>query len=372
MAPDDPTWVEVDLAAIQNNVRRMKVIANTPLMAVVKANAYGHGAEAVARAAALAGADWLGVARVSEGLGLRERGLALPILILGYTPPRQAAEAIGGGLSLTVYDFETIQVYADLARALGQTAHLHLKVETGMGRLGLMPEEVLEFARAVGRLDGVSLEGIFTHFARADEIDLSSAHGQLTKFESVLATLVTAGLRPPLVHAANSAAILTLPRARYDMVRAGIALYGLHPSNMVRCPEDFTPALTWKASVAQVKTLPPGHGISYGSEYVTSTSERVAVVTVGYADGFRRIPGNKVLLHGQAAPLRGRVCMDQVVIGVSHIHDVRLGDEVVLVGRQGETALSAEEVAHHWGTINYEVTCGIAARVPRIYLPLGR
>jgi alanine racemase len=365
--PSDPTWAEVDLSAFQNNLRRMKAIANTQLMAVVKANAYGHGAEVAARAAALAGADWLGVARASEGMLLRENGLSLPILVMGYTPPPQGADAIGSGLSLAAYDVETVQAYAALAGALGKTAHLHLKVETGMGRLGVLPDEALDVVRAMSRLDRVVVEGIFTHFARADETDHGSAHAQLAKFESVLRALTGVGLRPPLIHAANSAAALTLPEARYDLVRAGIALYGLHPSDAVRCPDGFAPALTWKASVAQVKTLPPGHGISYGSEYVTSTYERVAVVTAGYADGFRRILGNAVLLHGQPAPVRGRVCMDQFVIGISHIPDVRPGDEVVLVGRQGEAALSAEEVARRWGTINYEVVCGVAARVPRIY-----
>jgi len=365
--PSDPTWAEVDLSAFQNNVRRLKAIANTRLMAVVKANAYGHGAEAAARAAALAGADWLGVARPCEGVLLRESGLSLPILVMGYAPPAQGAEAIGSGLSLAAYDIETARAYGALARALGKTANLHLKVETGMGRLGVLPEEALEVVRAMGRFDGVAVGGIFTHFARADETDQSSVRAQLAKFEDVLRALGAAGLRPPLVHAANSAAALTLPEACYDMVRAGIALYGLHPSDAVRCPEGFAPALTWKATLAQVKTLPPGHGVSYGSEYVTSTHERVAVVTAGYADGFRRILGNTVLLHGQPAPVRGRVCMDQFVISISHIHDVRLGDEVVLVGRQGEAALSAEEVARRWATINYEVVCGIAARVPRIY-----
>jgi alanine racemase len=260
-----------------------------------------------------------------------------------------------------------VQAYAALAGALGKTVRLHVQVETGMGRLGMLPEGVLEFVRAVGELDTVVVEGIFTHFARADDPDLGSARAQWAKFESVLRALSAAGLRPPLVHAANSAATLALPEARYDLVRTGIALYGLHPSNTVRCPEGVVPALTWKATVAQVKTLPPGHGISYGSEYVTSTCETVAVVTVGYADGFRRILGNEVLVHGQLAPVRGRVCMDQLVIGVSHIHDVHPGDEVVLVGRQGANALSAEEVGHRWGTINYEVVCGIGARVPRIY-----
>jgi alanine racemase len=367
------TWVEVDLTAIQNNLQRMKAITQTRVMAVVKANAYGHGAEAVARAVAEAGvvtdprqgADWLGVARLSEGIALRETGIPLPILVLGYTPPSWATEALVCDLALTVFDFETARGYAEAAQLLRRPARLHIKVDTGMGRLGVLPEAAPEFIHAVRQLEGVEIEGIFTHFACADFTDQTSTREQLRKFEGVLSALSEIGLRPPLVHAANSAAALTLPEARYDLVRMGIALYGLHPSDDVPCPPDFIPALSWKARVVQVKTLPPDHGISYGSEYVTTATETLAVVSVGYADGYRRIPKNvnQVLIHGQRALVRGRVCMDQIVIGVSHIPDVRTGDEVILVG----PGMSAEEVARRWGTINYDVTSGIMARVPRVY-----
>lgn len=373
------TWVEVDLTAIQNNVRRMRALTNTRVMAVVKANAYGHGAEAVARAAASAGADWFGVARASEGLALRAGGDApsrvstTPILVLGYTPPDLATEAIGADLTLTVFDIEAAKTYAASARALGRRARVHIKVDTGMGRLGVLPEDAAAFVWAVRALEDVEVEGIFTHFAGADLTDQTSARRQLARFETVLAALNDNGLRAhgaPLVHAANSAAAIALPAARYDVVRTGIALYGLHPSAEVLCPPDFVPALSWKALVAQVKTLPPGHGISYGSEYVTTETEIVAMIPVGYADGFRRVPKNvnEVLIHGQRAKVRGRVCMDQIIAGVSHIPNVRAGDEVVLVGRQGDETMSAEEVARRWGTINYDVTSGIMARVPRVYL----
>jgi alanine racemase len=371
------TWVEVDLSAIQNNLRRMKAITGTRVMAVVKANAYGHGAIEVSRAAAAAGAAWLGVARASEGLSLREGGRALPILVLGYTPPERATAALGADLTLTVFDFEAAQAYAAAARLLGRKARLHVKVDTGMGRLGVLPEDAPEFVRAVGALEGAEVEGLFTHFAGADMNDQGSAQRQLSKFESVLRALAESGLRPSLVHAANSTAAFTLPAARYDIVRMGIALYGLSPSDEAPCPPDFIPALSWKATVAQVKTLPPGHGISYGSEYVTTETETVAVIPVGYADGYRRVPKNvnEVLIHGQRAPVRGRVCMDQIIAGVSHIPSaslragpsVRAGDEVVLMGQQGEVVISADEVARRWGTINYDVASGIMARVPRMY-----
>jgi Alr-MurF fusion protein len=366
------TWVEVDLAAIQNNLRQMKALTHTRMMAVVKANAYGHGAVEVARAAASAGADWLGVARAPEGLALRAAGLTLPILVLGYTLPDSAAEVLGADLTLTVFDIEAAKMYAAAARALGRRVHVHVKVDTGMGRLGVPPEDAVEFVRTMRALEDVEVDGVFTHFAGADLADQSSARRQLAKFETVLAALDGSGPRAQgalLVHAANSAAALTLPAARFDVVRMGIALYGLHPSDAVPCPPGFVPALTWKAIVTQVKTLPPGHGISYGSEYVTAKTETIAVIPIGYADGFRRIPQNvnEVLIHGQRAPMRGRVCMDQIIAGVSHIPGVRAGDEVVLVGKQGGETMSADEVARRWGTINYDVTSGIMARVARVY-----
>jgi alanine racemase len=215
----------------------------------------------------------------------------------------------------------------------------------------------------------VEVEGVFTHFASADEAELDSAHRQLASFERALQALAAMHVRPRLVHAANSAAAFALPGARYDFVRAGIALYGLNPSYDVPCPAGFIPALTWKAIVIQVKSLPPGHAVSYGREYVTRDSEVVAVIPVGYADGFRRVPKNvnEVLIHGQRAKVLGRVCMDQVIVGVSHIPQVSVGDEAVLIGRQGAAVLRADEVARRWGTINYEVVCGLMARVPRVY-----
>jgi alanine racemase len=356
-----PTWVEIDLAAIRNNVRQMRALAGTRVMAVVKANAYGHGAVEAARAAAEAGAEWLGVARPSEGGALRAAGLRLPILVLGHTLLDQAAEAIGHNLTLTVFDFTAAQAYAATACALGRVARLHLKVDTGMGRLGVLPNDAPEFVRAVRSLDHVEVEGLFTHFAGADLADRNSARQQLAEFETVLSAIE----RPPLIHAANSAAAITLPGARYDMVRTGIALYGLNPSEETPCPPGFRPALTWKAVVAQVKTLPPGHGVSYGSEYVTAGTETIAVLPVGYADGYRRFPKNvnQVLIRGQHAKVRGRVCMDQIIVGVSHLPEVRAGDEVILVG----PGMTADEVARRWGTINYDVTSGIMGRVPRLY-----
>jgi len=368
--PESLTWVEVNRAALQNNVRQMKTLTHTRVMAVVKADAYGHGAGEVARAVAQAGADWLGVARCDEGLRLRGNGLHLPILVLGYTPPVNLHEAALARLSITLCDLETAHACAQIGQALGRPISVQIKVDTGMGRLGVLPNAALEFVSAVSQLAGLTVEGLFTHFAGSDLADLTSAQAQLKQFEAIVATLTARGQRPPVIHAANSAAAFALPAARYDLVRMGIALYGLHPSDEVPCPPSFIPALTWKARVAQVKTLPAGHGVSYGAEYRTTQPERVAVIPVGYGDGFRRVPKNvnEVLLHGQRAKVLGRVCMDQIIVGVNHLPAVAPGDEVVLVGKQGEAEISAEAVARRWGTINYDVVTGIMARVERRYV----
>jgi alanine racemase len=365
------TWVETDLDAIRHNQRRLIALAEgAPVMAVVKANAYGHGAVGVARAALEAGAAWLGVARAGEGLALRAAGLDAPILVLGYTPPELAAEALGQNITLTVFDADVAAAYAAAGRALGRPARVHVKLDSGMGRLGVLPADALDFVRALRGLAGLSVDGLFTHFAASDMADQASTLAQIAALDGVLGALSAAGLRPSCVHAANSAAVVRQPNARYDLVRSGIMLYGLDPSDDVPCPPGFRPVLTWKTVVAQVKILPAGHGVSYGPEYATAAQETVAVLPVGYADGYRRVPKNvnSVLVGGQRAPVRGRVCMDQCVAGVSHVPGVRVGDEVVLLGRQGAEQLRAEEVARRWGTINYDVTSGIMARVERFFV----
>ncbi|MBI5829489.1 MAG: alanine racemase [Chloroflexi bacterium] len=368
-----PTFAVVNLAAIQHNIRRMRQITGTRVMTVVKANGYGHGAEAVARAAVEAGADWLGVAFSAEGVALRHAGLTAPVLVLGYTPPHLAAEAIEHDLSLAVFDPDVARAYAEAARILHRRARLHVKVDTGMGRLGVPPAEAASLLNTVTHA-GAAAEGIFTHFATADESDLSFAHEQLRRFNEALATVNAAG-RPALVHAANSAAALHLPPARFDIVRVGIATYGLNPSPDAPVPPDFIPALEGKATVSQVKRLPPGAPVSYGREYFTAGHERIAVIPVGYADGFRRYPKNvaQVIIGGRRVPVVGRVCMDQIMasIGdasVSDAGDVHPGDEVVLIGAQGGARLTADDAAGWWGTINYDVTSGIMARVPRVYV----
>jgi len=321
----------------------------------------------VARTVLNNGARYLGVASINEGARLCQAGIAAPVLVLGYTPAWQARDLVLNDLSATVFNLEVGQALNRAARELNNPVRVHIKVDTGMGRLGLLPDDVLPFAQALQALPGLVLEGIFTHFSAADS-DPDYTRWQVSRFRQVLAGLSEAGIDIPLVHAANSAAILSLPESHFGMVRLGIAMYGLHPSAQVQCPPDFRPALAFKTQVAQVKTLPPGSYVSYGNSYRTEGEQRIAVLPVGYADGFRRTPRHwgEVLVRGQRAPIVGRVCMDQTMIDVTAIPKVRQGDEVVLIGEQGGDQITVEDVAERLGTINYEVVSEILARVPRV------
>jgi Alr-MurF fusion protein len=373
MRPDRPTWLEVDLEAIGRNTRLIKDLVGprVAVLASLKADAYGHGALGVARTVLRNGATWLGVATVSEARPLREAGITAPVLVFGFIPAWQAREAVRLDLRATVYTLDAARALSHAAEDLGRSCGVHIKIDTGMGRLGLRAEAldaVLVYVEEIRSLPGLVVEGIYTHFATADSADQTYALRQLDRFEHLLHALAARDLRPAVVHAANSAATLTLPAARYDLVRPGIALYGLSPSEDVRLPEGFTPALAFKTQVALVKEVPAGEGISYGATYMTPKPTLVATLPVGYADGFRRGPSNwgEVLVRGQRAPLLGRVCMDQCMIDVTDIPGVRIGDEVVLIGRQGDAELTAEEVAARLGTIHYEVVAELLARVPRV------
>ncbi len=376
--PGRPSWLEIDLNALTTNVQqlRRRIGHNCLLTAVVKANAYGHGAELIGPAALRAGADRLAVATVGEGAQLRTLGVTAPILVLGYTPPWQAADVIRHNLTATVYDLEPADALAQAAQTSGARVKVHVKIDTGMHRLGLYPSDTPAFLAALSQRSPLIVEGIFTHFSTADDKDKTFTRGQLDRFGALLHRLEEAGLRPPIAHAANSAATLSLPASHLQMVRCGIALYGLHPSEETPLPAGFKPVLSWKAQVAQVKSLEAGDAVSYGNTYVAPNRRRVAVIPVGYADGFPRSPRHwqSVLIHGQPAPILGRVCMDQTVVDVTTIvatrgEDVRMGDEVVLIGRQGSAAITAEEVAARVGTINYEVVSKLLARLPRIAVP---
>jgi alanine racemase len=367
-----PVWAVIDLDSIAHNVRTIKqhVGERVAVMAVVKANAYGHGAEPVARAALESGATWLAVNRLGEGVALRQSGIQAPILVMGYTPPAAAASAVAHDLRLAVTSPE---LAAALSRAAGRarkTVPMHVKIDTGMGRNGLLPSEALDFICALRRLPGLELEGVFTHFATADLADKTYTHQQFETYLGVLVRLEKAGIRVPMRHVANSAATLDLPQMHLDAVRPGIALYGLRPSAGWEPALPLRPALVLKARVGRVRVLPAGSSISYGRTFVTERPTPVALIPIGYGDGYLRLNSNRgaVLIRGRRAPIRGTVSMDQFVVEVSGIDGVQPGDEVVLIGRQGDDVLSAEEVAGWGETINYEVVTQLMPRVPRVYL----
>ena len=365
-----PTWAEIDLAATEHNVRCIRNIVGPKVgvMAVVKANAYGHGLPAVALAAERAGACMLGFASLGEAMSLNGQ-LSIPRMVLGWTPGWLAEVAVQHEIVSAVFDMEIAGEFARAAQQIGKPAHIHVKIDTGMGRLGFMPDEAAPAIEQMALMQGLSLDGIFTHFSKADEADASYTRQQIGKFKQVLSELEARGISIPMKHAANSPGLLRFPEAHFDLVRPGILLHGLDPSDDAPAPGDFRPALSLKTMVAFVKTLPPGSAVSYGGTYVTQGEERIAVLPIGYADGFRRAPHNwgEVLVRGRRAPIGGRVCMDQVMINVTHIPEVERGDEVVLIGSQGDYRLRAEDVAAKLGTNNYEVICMLMARVPRMY-----
>jgi alanine racemase len=369
--PPRPTWAEIDLNASAYNIRRIRSLLapNVKVLAMIKAEAYGHGMAGIARAAERAGASMLGFASLSEALSLNEVR-SLPRLVVGWTPGWLAESAIQNDVTCTLIDLETASEFARAAQAIGKPARVHVKVDTGMHRLGFMPDEAVEAIKKIAAMEGLILEGVFTHFAKADEADPTYTDGQFEKFKRVLSEVEGCGIRIPIKHCANSPTILRFTEMHLDMVRPGIILHGLHPSEDVLCPTDFKPVMTLKTMIASVKRLPPGSLVSYGGTYITQGYERVAVIPIGYADGFRRKPNNwgEVLVRGQRAPIVGRVCMDQCMINVTHIPEVKMGDEVVLIGAQGDDRIRAEDVAVNLGTNNYETVSLIMARVPRVYL----
>jgi alanine racemase len=365
---DYSTWLEIDLSAIQTNVGQLQRISGRPVMAVVKANGYGHGMLAAARAALKGGATWLAVARLEEALSLRDAGIAADVLVMGYTPPDQIAVAARAGVHVAVYDTVVAEAYSSNLKVSRLSLNVHLKIDSGMGRLGVFPENGLAFLHWLRSQPFLCVEGLFTHFACADEPQRSETLQQIERFELLRCSIEAEGIRPRILHAANSAAALNFPASRYDMVRCGIAIYGLAPGSEVDgLPPEFQPAATWKARLTSVKMMPSGSGIGYGHRYHTSQVERVGVISAGYADGFRRRLGNFVLIGGQRVPVLGNVCMDQSMVALDNLPDARVGDEVVLLGRQGSGRITAEEIGTAWGTINYEVVCGLANRLTRFY-----
>ena len=375
------TWAQVDMNAIRHNynVIRGALPSSVKLCCVVKANAYGHGAGKLAPLYEQLGVDWFAVSNIEEALQLRRYGVTRPVLILGYTPTTCAALLAENDFSQCVYSAEYGRRLSAAAAENGVTVKIHVKLDTGMGRLGFrVPgdgEDSVTGAVEVCRLPALEAEGVFTHFATADEGEAGDAffHGQEERFIEALNAFAAAGIRFPIRHCANSAALSDHPACRMDMVRAGIVLYGLQPSADLREPLPLMPAMSLKSVVSHVKTVQKGATVSYGRTFTAPCEMRIATVPIGYADGFWRQSGAggvRLTVRGQQALILGRVCMDQLMLDVSHIPEVQIGDEVTVFGTA--PAMTAEEIAACNGTIGYEIVCAVGERVPRLYMEDGQ
>jgi alanine racemase len=359
-----PTVAVVDLGAIRHNVRVLKP-ERSEFMAVVKANGYGHGDVPVARTALEAGATWLGVAAIEEGARLRDAGIEAPILMLSEFPPGTERDGLEAGLTPTLYTEQGLRALAAAGR--GSVA-VHVKVDTGMHRVGLAPERIESFVRQAASA-GLTLEGLCTHFAKAEDVGDPLSRQQLEIFRDVAGRLARMGVRPRYLHAANSAATIALPDSHLDIVRVGLATYGLSPGPNLPNMPPIRPAMMWRSAVSMSKRVAAGEGISYGHQYRLDRDSTIATVPVGYADGYsRRLSGRAhVIIRGRRFPVAGSVTMDQIMVDCGD-HPVEPGDEVVLIGRQEDEEISAEELAEWSGTITYEVVCGVSERVPREYV----
>lgn len=357
----------IDLDALRHNLTAIRQHINpaSKLCVVVKANAYGHGAVEVSKVAVECGADFLAVATVEEGLELRRAGFSLPILILSLIPSRAAEVVVANDLIATVADIELAEKISAAATSLNKVAKVHLKLETGMGRIGIAPDRAVELAAQINHLLCVELEGMFSHFADADSSDRTFTKHQIEVFKSTADKIRRAGVAIKILHLAESAAILNIPEAHFDMVRSGIINYGLYPSDDVRRTIELKPVMKLIAHVAYLKKISAGVSIGYGREFIAERDSLIATLPIGYADGYIRAYKNfRVEIRGKLAPIAGRVCMDQTMIDVTDIDGVAVGDEVILFGSD---LVSIDDAARHLNTINYEITCLVSARVPRVF-----
>ncbi|MEI4802172.1 alanine racemase [Bacillus sp. NPDC077411] len=367
------TIVEVNLDAVKHNVREFKKRVNDEniaMMAAVKANGYGHGAIEVAKAAIEAGVSHIAVAFVDEGIELREAGITVPILVLGYTPEEAIIDAIEYDIMMTVYRIDDLRNIDCIAERLQKAARIQIKIDTGMSRIGLQEEEVVPFLQELKAMQHVEVAGMFTHYSTADEVDKTYTLMQKDLFEKAVNIAKDMGLHLPLIHSSNSAGTMELNNEFQNMVRVGIGIYGMYPSKEVNHKTvTIQPILTLKSKVAHVKRGKQGRGVSYGNTYVAAGDEWVATIPIGYADGFSRQLSSRgyALVNGVRVPIIGRVCMDQLMLDVTKAMPVHVGDEVVFYGKQGNEEIAVEEVADMLGTINYEVTCMLNRRIPRVY-----
>ncbi len=379
------TWAEIDLDALAHNFQQVRRAASpkAQVCCVVKADGYGHGAQRVSRELEALGAAWFAVSNLEEALQLRQEGIEKPILVLGFTPPREAPLLAGRNISQCVYSTAYAQALSQEALKAGVTVKVHIKIDTGMSRLGFYFQDInrdeaaVEEVRAACALPGLRPEGLFSHFASADEGPGGDAFTmrQFGCFKEMAEALQRAGVPFQVRHCANSAAVFDYPLSHLDMVRAGVVLYGLAPSADLRSQPDLRPVLALRSVVSHVKTVEPGAAISYGRTFTAPRRMQVATVPVGYADGYPRAlsPGGaQVLIHGRRCPVLGRICMDQLMADVTGLEEIKTGDWVTLIGRDGQEEITAGEVAGWEGTIHYEVVCALSKRVPRVYLKGGR
>ncbi|MEG3924544.1 MULTISPECIES: alanine racemase [unclassified Microcoleus] len=364
-------WVEIDLAALTHNVKQLKKLLSphTQLMAVVKADAYGHGAVAVSQTALQAGASWLGVATIPEGIELREAGIEAPILLLGATHTAPQVKAIAHWhLQPTICTAKQALIFSEVLAGINQSLPVHAKLDTGMSRLGTPWQEATEFVQLVNRLPNLKLASIYSHLATADSPDPTVMIEQHQRFQQAIEQIKIAGINPPRLHLANSAAALADPDLHYDLVRVGLATYGLYPAPHLQSRSNLKPAMQVKARVTQVKTIEAGTGVSYGYQFIAERQTQIAVIGIGYADGIPRNLSNKmqVLVRGQFVRQVGAVTMDQLMLDVTDIPDLEVGEVVTLLGKDGEYQISADDWASTLGTISWEILCGFKHRLPRV------
>lgn len=362
-------WAEINMKALEENIKNIKscIKNNAKWCAVVKADGYGHGAIAVARKAVELGASYLAVAVISEAIHLRKAGFTTPILILGATQLESAGDLVDYGITQAVFTEEQAQAISKEAVKRGKTVKVHLKVDTGMSRIGVRPEQAGEMAKVISKLPGIVLEGMFSHFALADAKNKTFAYKQLDRFKLAVSRVEEAGVAIEIKHIANSAAILEMPEAHFDMVRAGIILYGLWPSEEVEHVIELKPLMKLCAKVMYLKELMPGESVSYGCKWTADRKSIIGTLPVGYADGYTRMFTGKAQVEfcGQRAPIAGRICMDQCMADFTDVSGIKVGDVVTLYGSEN---LPVDEAADWLGTINYELPCMLSTRVPRVYI----
>lgn len=381
---NERAWVEIDLDALKNNIRRIRsyVRPETKILGVVKADAYGHGCVPVARTLLENGADWLAVACIDEGVQLRRSGITCPILILGHTSEEEAERVVHEDITPGCYSYALASALSRAASKLGKRAKIHIKLDTGMGRVGFrytedpeVNQKTVDTILKMAILPNLDIDGIFTHFSVADENDDDYTNLQFQRFQSICDRLKANGLEIPIRHCCNSAALIRFPKMHMDMVRPGIILYGLKPSEFVDCGRlHLHPVMQFKAKITNVKEVEEGVSISYGRRFQTLSTARIATIPVGYADGYSRTLSGKsqAIVGGKLCNLVGNICMDQCMIDVSSVNNIAIGDDVILFGRSDDIELPVESLAEKMGTINYEVLCAIGRRIPRVYLREGK